>query len=82
MNIRPSASWNPNSERLTAACVLSIVGGFLAIYTYLFRGNVFANAVTGHMVLLELNLAETRWSNCIKYILPIVFYALGFFSSE
>ena len=38
-----------DSERLAAACVLSVIGGFLDIYTYLCRGNVFANAVTGNL---------------------------------
>ena len=47
-----------DSERLIAACVLSVVGGFLDIYTYLFRGNVFANAVTGNMVLFGFYFAN------------------------
>ena len=42
---------NRNAEKIAAACILSISGGFLDIYTYLFRGGVFANAVTGNMVL-------------------------------
>ena len=51
-----------DSERLTAACVLSVVGGFLDIYTYLYRGHVFANAVTGNMVLFGLSLADCNWT--------------------
>lgn len=75
----PSPS--PNTERLTAACVLSMVGGFLDIYTYLYRGGVFANAVTGNIVLLGLNLAVTNWGACGRYLLAIFFYALGVFAS-
>ncbi len=71
-----------HAERLTAACALSIEGGFLDIYTYLYRGNVFANAVTGNMVLFGLNLAELQWHSCIKYLLAILFYALGVFTAE
>lgn len=73
---------NPTVERLTAACVLSVTGGFLDIYTYLFRGKVFANAVTGNMVLLALNLADLQWMACGKYLLAILSYALGVFSAE
>ena len=72
---------SPNTERLTAACVLSMVGGFLDIYTYLYRGGVFANAVTGNIVLLGLNLAVTNWGACGRYLLAIFFYALGVFAS-
>ena len=44
-------------ERLLAACLLSAVGGFTDVYSYLFRGGVFANAVTGNLVILGLRLA-------------------------
>lgn len=44
-------------ERLLAACLLSAAGGFTDVYSYLFRGGVFANAVTGNLVLLGLRLA-------------------------
>lgn len=71
-----------HAERLTAACVLSILGGFLDIYTYLYRGKVFANAVTGNMVLFGFHLAQFEWRHCGKYLLAIVFYALGVFASE
>jgi len=73
---------NRNAERLAAACVLSVVGGFLDMYTYLCRGKVFANAVTGNMVLFGLNLASLEWTASIKYFLPIFFYALGVFAAE
>ena len=69
-------------ERLTAACVLSIIGGFLDIYTYLYRGKVFANAVTGNMVLFGLNLAERNWLASGRYLLAILSYALGVFVAE
>ncbi len=71
-----------NTERLTAACTLSVVGGFLDVYTFLFRGEVFANAVTGNIVLFGLHLAKLEWSLCGKYALPIVFYAFGVFAAE
>ena len=71
-----------DSERLIAACVLSVVGGFLDIYTYLFRGNVFANAVTGNMVLFGFHLADGKWELCGRYLLAIVSYAFGIFMAN
>ncbi len=71
-----------NTERLTAACLLSVAGGFLDIYTYLFRGRVFANAVTGNMVLFGYQLAEMQWLSSLKYLLAILSYAAGVFAAE
>ena len=75
-------SQNANAERLVAACVLSMVGGFLDIYTYLCRGKVFANAVTGNMVLFGFNLANLEWGSAGKYLVAIFSYALGVFAAE
>ena len=51
-------SQNANAERSTAACVLSVIGGLLGIYTYLCRGNGFVNAVPGDMVLFGCRLGN------------------------
>ncbi|MEA4862982.1 MAG: YoaK family protein [Victivallaceae bacterium] len=71
-----------DAERLTAACILSIAGGFLDIYTYLYRGGVFANAVTGNMVLFGFHLANLEWAMSARYLLAIMFYAAGVFTAE
>ncbi len=42
------------SDTIRVGLLLAIVGGFLDAYTYLCRGQVFANAQTGNMVYLEL----------------------------
>ena len=38
--------------------MLAIVGGYLDAYTYISRDHVFANAQTGNMVLLAINIKE------------------------
>ena len=40
--------------------MLAIVGGYLDAYTYISRDHVFANAQTGNMVLLAINIKEGR----------------------
>ncbi|MDD4817514.1 MAG: YoaK family protein [Victivallaceae bacterium] len=77
-----TAATEAHAERLAAACLLSTVGGFLDIYTYLYRGRVFANAATGNLVLFGLNLAELNWMVCAKYLLAIISYAAGVFAAE
>lgn len=73
---------NPFAENMSTACMLSIVGGFLDIYTYIFRGGVFANAVTGNMVIFAWNITEGAYAMCGKYFLAICCYALGIFCAE
>ena len=46
-------------ESLLIGILLAIVGGFLDIYTYLLKGNVFANAQTGNIVLMGLKIAQS-----------------------
>ena len=41
-------------ESLPVACLLTFAAGLLDIYSYMLRGHVFANAITGNMVLLIL----------------------------
>ena len=71
-----------NEERLTAACILSFVGGFTDVYSYLCRGHVFANAVTGNMILLGLNVSQGAWATCGKYLLAIFAYGCGVFAAD
>lgn len=58
-------------ESLLTGILLAIVGGFLDIYTYLLKGNVFANAQTGNMVLMGLKIAEQNYLGALYYLLPI-----------
>lgn len=67
---------------MTSACLLSMVGGLMDVYTYVCRGKVFANAATGNMVLFGFNLADADWAGSAKYLLPICFYALGVFAAQ
>lgn len=67
---------------MTAACVLSLVGGFTDVYSYLCRGRVFANAVTGNMVLLGLNVSHGAWADCAKYLFAIFAYGCGVFAAD
>lgn len=70
------------SESLLLGAMLAVVGGFLDAYTYLCRGGVFANAQTGNIVLLGLNLAEGDPRRALTYLLPILAFAAGVVVTE
>ncbi len=62
--------------------MLAAVGGFLDAYTYLLRGGVFANAQTGSVVLLGLNLAQWNLGRALYYLAPMGAFALGIILAE
>ena len=64
-------------ESLLVASLLTFAGGLLDSYSYLIRGQVFANAITGNMVLLGINLSSGQWLNCGKYLFAISAYGAG-----
>ena len=57
--------------------MLAMVGGFLDAYTYISRDHVFANAQTGNMVLLAVNIREGSWLKVFLYLMPILSFMLG-----
>lgn len=70
------------SEALRVGLVLAVTGGYLDAYTYLCRGHVFANAETGNMVLLGVNLAAGQWAAALKYLPPILAFFAGVLMAE
>lgn len=70
------------SEKIIIGALLGIVGGFLDAYTYVCRGEVFANAQTGNIVRLSLNIFEGNWDLVLTYFLPIVCFTIGIFLAD
>ncbi len=64
------------------SALLALVGGYLDAYTYLFRGNVFANGQTGNLVLLGIRAAARDWGGVFYYCLPILAFLCGVLLSE
>ena len=65
------------SESFITAGFLSLSGGLQDAYTYISRGQVFANAQTGNLVLLGQTLYERHWLTALHYLIPLLFFALG-----
>ena len=70
------------SESMLLAVVLAIAGGFMDAYSYLCRGGVFANAETGNIVLMAINLSNLHIAKALQYLIPITAFALGVVVSE
>lgn len=70
------------SESIEVAIFLALSGGLMDAYSYLLRGQVFANAQTGNMLLLGVHASQGNWSMCLKYAFPISFFTLGIFLAD
>lgn len=78
------AKWTKGqmSDSVLMGILLALTGGFLDAYTYVARGGVFANAQTGNIVLLGMNLADGRWSAALSYVIPILAFGGGVLVAE
>ena len=70
------------SESFRLSAILSFSGGLQDAYTYNVRGNVFANAQTGNVVLMSQNFMMKNWNCGIHYMLPLISFAAGVFITE
>lgn len=65
------------SESLICGIILALSGGCMDAYSYLFRGEVFANAQTGNLLLFGVNLANKNIAEALYYLWPILAFTLG-----
>ncbi len=65
------------SESIRLGMVLALSGGFMDAYSYMCRGQVFANAQTGNILLFGIYASERRWSAAVRYAIPVIAFATG-----
>ena len=70
------------SEAFRNCIFLALSGGFQDAYTYFTRDGVFANAQTGNVVLMSTNFMTGKWGEGLKYLFPILAFALGVFVAD
>ena len=70
------------SESIILGVILALSGGCMDAYSYLCRGRVFANAQTGNMLLLGINLFEQNRAKALAYALPVLAFTIGIVFAE
>ncbi|MBO4235017.1 MAG: DUF1275 domain-containing protein [Firmicutes bacterium] len=70
------------SESFKLSALLSFSGGLQDAYTYNVRGNIFANAQTGNVVLMSQNFMQGEPTQALRYMWPIISFACGVFVAE
>ncbi|NFG61154.1 MULTISPECIES: YoaK family protein [unclassified Clostridium] len=83
MNINMCKNKNVRtSESVHLGMLLAIVGGFLDAYTFVCRGGVFANAETGNIVLVGVEVTKGNLKGAIMAFLPILAFIIGVIVAE
>ncbi|MDV6332659.1 YoaK family protein [Asticcacaulis sp. 201] len=75
-----SAHWltEDRPERtLPVAALLITAAGMLDAFTYVGYGGVFANAMTGNIVILTVHLAKGELGEVLPFFAPVIAYVLG-----
>ncbi|AMA56285.1 hypothetical protein BCCGELA001_08475 [Bradyrhizobium sp. CCGE-LA001] len=62
---------------LLVACLLTLSGGFLDVFTWLSLGGVFASSQTGNVAFLGIDAMSGQWRQAVHHLLPIVAFLLG-----
>lgn len=65
------------SESVELAIFLAMSGGLMDAYSYLYRGEVFANAQTGNMLLMGVYASQGQWNRALQYFFPVISFAIG-----
>ena len=85
---RGTAEVKARAEHLSVSSLLATAGGFLDGFTYVGHGHVFANAMTGNVVLLGVETLVSRGANhslangSLRHLPPIVMFLLGIFAAR
>lgn len=72
----------PVHEQLAFCLLLTVIGGFFDAYTYVNCGGIFANAQTGNLIFVGVDLIEGKLSDVWHYLVPILSFILGVLVSK
>ena len=65
------------ARTLEHSALLAFIGGFMDGFTYVGHGHVFANAMTGNVVLLGIYGVQGSWHRALRHLPPIITFIVG-----
>lgn len=72
----------PVHEQLVFCLMLTVVGGFFDAYTFVNCDGIFANAQTGNLIFVGIDLIEWNIPEVIHYLVPIFSFIIGVLVSK
>jgi uncharacterized membrane protein YoaK (UPF0700 family) len=73
----PAARNAHDTDSITTAAMMAGAGGFLDAFTYIGHGHVFANAMTGNVVLLGVEIGLRNFPQALRHLVPIAAFVAG-----
>jgi uncharacterized membrane protein YoaK (UPF0700 family) len=73
---------NPQPDTLISALLLATTGGLLDAFVYTQHGHVFANAATGNVILLGINMLSGNWHQAIRHLARVLAFVAGVAASR
>ena len=58
------------------------MGGFFDAYTFVNCGGIFANAQTGNLIFVGIDLIEGNFGEVLHYLIPIFSFVVGVLVSK
>jgi uncharacterized membrane protein YoaK (UPF0700 family) len=77
--IATQAATADDNNPVPVAVIVTFTGGFLDAFTYVGHGGVFANSMTGNVVLLGVFSAAADWRQVLNHIPPLVSFIVGIY---
>lgn len=72
----------PSNEQILVALFLTFIGGFFDAYTFINSNGIFANAQTGNIIFIGLEISKGNFLASINYIPPVLFFIIGVIFNE
>jgi len=69
-------------KSLPVSATLACAGAYLDGFTFVGHGRVFANAMTGNVVLLGVDAISGSWRRSLSHLLPILMFLTGVASAR
>lgn len=72
----------PSHEQVFFALLLTFASGFFDAYTFINSNGIFANAQTGNIIFVALEVAKANYIGALAYLPPVIFFVLGVIFNE
>jgi uncharacterized membrane protein YoaK (UPF0700 family) len=78
----PGPAPHPQSDHIISASLLAATGGLLDAMVYVLHGHVFANAMSGNVILLGVTIFARDWMQAERHLVPILAFVVGVIASR
>jgi uncharacterized membrane protein YoaK (UPF0700 family) len=78
----PDPAPKTQPDTLISATLLAATGGLLDAVVYTLHGHVFANAMTGNVILLGVTAFSRDWMQALRHLAPICAFLIGVVASR